>query len=134
MFIKERHPATYCLEEVISEQVQDQDHGASMFNGEQVNDHIEQDDHIDNVVEDDGTNTLIHDSFNVRMDDDDDDDNENIDDFDDVHNIPLLCKAYEPLCEGSKTNLLSDILLIMSLKVMNGISNISITHMLRYVK
>ena len=58
-----------------------------------MNDHIEQYvDHIDNVVEDDGTNTLIHDSFNVRMDDDDDndDDNENDDDFDDVHDIPLL--------------------------------------------
>ena len=42
-----------------------------MFNGEQVNDHIEQDDHADNLIEDDGANTLIHDSFNVRMDDDD---------------------------------------------------------------
>ena len=77
-----------------------------MFNGEQVNDHIEQDDDADNVIEDDGTNTLIHDSFNVRMDDEDDDDNENDDDFDDVHDIPLLDKAYEPLYEGSKTNLL----------------------------
>ena len=103
-----------------------------MFNGEQVNDHIEQDDHIDNVVEDDGTNTLIHDSFNVIMDDDDD--NENDDDFDDVHDIPLLDKAHEPLYEGSKTNLLSAILLIMNLKFLNGISNISITRMLRYVK
>ena len=46
---------------MLSKQVPDQDHGASMFNGEQVNDHIEQDDHTDNVVEDDGTNTLIHD-------------------------------------------------------------------------
>ena len=75
-----------------------------MFNGEQVNDHIEQDDHTDNVIKDDGTNKLIHDSFNVRMDDDDDDDddNENIDEFDDVHDIPLLDKAYEPLYEGSK--------------------------------
>ena len=99
-----------------------------MFNGEQVNDHI------DNVVEDDGTNTLIHDSFNVRMDRDDDDDHENIDDFDDVHDIPLLYNAYEPLYEGSKTNILSSILLIMNLKVMNGISNIEITRMLRYVK
>ena len=108
-----------------------------MFNGEQVNDHIEQDDHADDVIEDDGTNTLIHDSFNVRMDDDDDDDdevdNEN-DDFDDVHDIPLLGKAYEPLYEGSKTNLLFVVLLIMNLKVMNGLSNISITWMLRYVK
>ena len=55
------------------------------------------------------------------------------DDFDDVHDIPLLDKAYEPLYEGSKTKLLSAILLIMNLKVMNGISIISITRMLRYV-
>ena len=99
-----------------------------------MKDHIEEDDHIDNVVEDDGTNQLIHDSFNVRMDNDDDDDNENIDEFDDVHDIPLLDKAYEPLYEGSKTNLLSAIFFIMNLKVMNGLSNISITWMLRYVK
>ena len=105
-----------------------------MFNGEQVNDHIEQDDHTDNIVEDDGTNTLIHDSFNVTMDDDDDDDNENIDYFDDVHDIPLLDKEYEPLYKGSKTNIISVILLIMNLKVMNGLSNISITRMLGYVK
>ena len=95
-----------------------------MLNGEQVNNPIEEDDHTDNVVEYDGTNTLIHDSFNVIMDDDDDDDHENIDDFDDVHDIPLLEKVYEPLYEGSKTNLLSAILLIMSLKVMNDLSNI----------
>ena len=99
-----------------------------MFNGEQVNDHT------DNVVEDDGTNTLIHDSFNVRIIDDDDDDNENYDDFGDVHDIPLLDKAYEPLYEGSETNLLSTVLLIMNLKVMNGLSNISITRILRYIK
>ena len=49
-----------------------------MLNGEQVNNPIEEDDNIDNVVEDDGTNTLIHDSFNVRMDDDDSNDHENI--------------------------------------------------------
>ena len=128
VFIKERHPTAYRPKEVLSEQVPDQDHGASMFNGEQVNDHT------DNVVEDDGTNTFIHDSFNVRMDDDDDDDNENDDDFDDVHNIPLLDKAYEPLYEGSKTKLLSYVLLIMNLKVLNGLSNIAITQMLRYVK
>ena len=57
---------------MLSEQVSE-DHGAYIFNREQVNDHIEQDDHTDNVVEYDGTNTLIHDSFNFRMDDDDDD-------------------------------------------------------------
>ena len=114
---------TYHPEEVLSEQVPE-DHGASMLNGEQVKDRIEEYDHIDNVVEDDGTNTFIHDSFNVRMDDDDENDNENIDDFDDVHDIPLLDKGNEPLYEGSKTNLLSIVLLIMNLKVMNGVSNI----------
>ena len=97
-----------------------------MLNGEQVNDPIEEDDHIDNVVEDDGTNTLILDSFNAIMDDDDDNDHENIDDFDDVHDIPLIEKAYEPLYEGSNTNILSIILLIINLKVMNGLSDISV--------
>ena len=101
-----------------------------MNNGEQVNDHIEEDDNTDNIVEDDGTNTLIHDSFNVRMDDD----NENIDDFDVIHDIPLLEKAYKPLYEGSNTNILSTILFIMNLKVMNSLSNISITRMLRYIR
>ena len=125
---------TYRPKEVISEQVPE-DHGVSMFNGEKVNDHIEQDDHTNNIVEDYVTNTLIHDSFNVRMDDDDDDDdNENSDDFDNENDIPLLDNAYEPLYEGSKTNLLSAVLLILNLKVMNSLSNISITRMLRYVK
>ena len=107
-----------------------EEHGAKN-NGEQVNDRIEEDDHTDNIVEDGGTNTLIHDSFNVRMDDDD---HENIDDFDDVRDLSLIKKAYEPLYQGSNTNLLSVILLIMNLKVINGLSNISITRMLRYVK
>jgi hypothetical protein len=65
---------------------------------DQVNDHMEDDDHDDNIFEDDGTNTLIHDSFNVRMDHNNDHENEN---FDDVHDLPLLEKAYKPLYEGS---------------------------------
>ena len=110
VIIKEIHPTTYCLEEFISGQVPE-GHVAPMLNGEQVNDNIEEDDHIDNVVEYDGTNTLIHDSFNVRMYEDDVD-NENDDDFDDVHDIPLLDKAYAPIYNGSKTNILSAVLLI----------------------
>ena len=107
------------------------EHGA-MNNEEQVNDHIQEDDHNDNIVEDDSTNTLVHDTFNVIMDEEDDD-HEN-DYFDDVHDLPLLEKAYEPLYEGSNTNLLSIVLLIMNLKFMNGLSNISNTRMLSYVK
>jgi hypothetical protein len=113
---------------VVAEQAP-KEHGAANIE-DQVNDHMEEDDHADNMVEDDGTNTLIHDTFNVRMDVDDDHEN---DDFDDVHDLPLLEKAYKPLYEGSNINLLSSILLIMNLKVMNGFSNTSITHMLRYV-
>ena len=120
----------YILEKYIAQQAL-MDHGA-MNNEEQVNDHIEEDDHTDDIiVEDDSTNTLIHGTFNVRVDNDDDD-HEN-DDFDGVHDLPLLEKAYTPLYEGSNTNLLSAILLIMNLKVMNGLSNISVTLMLRYV-
>ena len=48
---------------MLSEQVPEE-HGA-MINGEQVNDPIEYNDQTDNIVEDDGTNTLIHDKFNV---------------------------------------------------------------------
>ena len=134
VFIKEENCTTYRLEEVLSEQVP-KEHGVPMLNKEQVNDLIEEDDHNDNIVEDDGTNTLIHDSFNFRMDDydDNDDDDENSDDFDNENDIPLLDKAYEPLYEGSKTILLSAVLLIMNLKVMNGLSNILVTQMLRYV-
>ena len=93
-----------------------------MNNEEQVNDHIEEDYNFDDIVEDDSANTLIHDTFNLKMDDDDD-----------VHDLPLLDKAYKPLYEGSNTSLLSVILLIMNLKVMNGLSNKSVTQMLRYV-
>ena len=108
---------SYRLEDVLLEKVSEE-HGA-MNNGEHVNDHIEEDDHTDNIVEDDGRNKLIRDTFNVRMDDDNDD-HEN-DDFDGVHDLPLLEKAYEPLYEGSNKNILSAILLIMNLKVMNGL-------------
>ena len=64
--------------------------------------------------------------------DDDYDDHEN-DDFDGVHDLSLLQKTYEPFFEGFNTNRVSAILLRMKLKVMNGISNKSVTHMLRYV-
>ena len=66
------------------------------------------------------------------MDDDSGDDHENVD-FNDVHDLPLLEKAYEPLYEGSNTNLLSSIVLIVNLKVMNGLSNRLVTHVLRYL-
>jgi hypothetical protein len=127
--IKERPPRAYPhLENVVIEQAPEE-HGAVNSQDQVLNDDMDEDDHDDNVVEDDGTNTLIHDAFNVRMDDDD----HEIDDFDDVHDIPLLEKAYKPLYKGSNITLISAVMLIMNLKVVNGYSNRSITLMLRYV-
>ena len=47
--------------------------------------------------------------------------------------ISLLEKAHKPLCKSSQTTLLSAIVLLVNLKVMNGISNVAMSHMLRYV-
>ena len=52
---------------MLSEQAS-MEHGAMNIE-EQLNDHIEEDGHTDNTVEHDSTNTLIHDTFNVIMDD-----------------------------------------------------------------
>ncbi|XP_057868321.2 uncharacterized protein LOC131075496 [Cryptomeria japonica] len=93
------------------------------------NDPLEEDDHApENTVEDDGTNTLIHDTFSTGATDHDDQD-----DFDVVHDLLVLEKAYEPLYKGSQTTLLFVVLLMVNLKVMNGLSNIAISHMLRLI-
>lgn len=60
------------------------------------NDPMEDDDHEpENTIEDDGTNTLIHDSFSTRAADHDDED-----DLDVVHDDPLLEKESKALYEG----------------------------------
>ena len=52
----------------------------------------------------------------------------------DIHDVPLLKKSQEHLYEGSTTNILSIILLLVNLKVLNGLSNTCFTQLLRYVK
>jgi hypothetical protein len=99
------------MENVVAEQASEE-YGAVNIE-DQVNDHMEDNDHADNIFEDDGINTLIHDTFNIRMNHDDDHEN---DDFDDVHDLPLLEKAYKPIYEGSNITLFSVVLLIMNLK------------------
>jgi hypothetical protein len=81
---------------------------------------------------------LIHDTFGagvvffvVVVDDDDDDYDEN--DIEVVHDIPLLLKENMTLYEGSQSTLLSIVLLLVNFKVMNGLSNITMSHMLRFV-
>ena len=101
-----------------------EEHGGANIQGED-NDPMEDDDHApENTIEDDGINTLIHDTFSPSVSDDDDDDS---------LDVPLLEKAYEPLHKDSQTTLLYDVLLLLNLKVMSGLSNITMSRMLRYV-
>ena len=58
-------------------------------------------------------------------------DEDNLNDF---HDIPLLEKFQEPIYEGSTTNILYAILLLVNLKVLNGLSNTCFAQLLRYVK
>ena len=76
------------------------------------NDPMEEDDDANNIVEENGTNRLIHEIFNAGMDDD-----ENIDGVFDIH---VLEEERQPLFEGSKTNILYAMLLLVNLKVLNG--------------
>jgi hypothetical protein len=125
VIIKERRPRELPMEEDVVVQVHVQEHGANIE--DQVNDPMEEDDDANNIVEEDGTNILIQETFNnVGMDDDDDQ-------LDGVFDIPVLEKESQPLYEGSKTSLLSAILLLVNLKVMNGFSNTCVTQLLRYV-
>ena len=84
---------------------------------------------VDNVLED-----MIKQDGIVVADQDDHDDGTSTFDNDDEDgiDIPILEKAYEPLYKGSQKNLLSAIVLLVNLKVMNGLSNIAMSCMLRY--
>jgi hypothetical protein len=74
--------------------------------------------------QEDEIHRLIQDKFSLM-------DEENQDDSHDVD--PLLEKSHQPLYEGSTTNILSSILLLVNLKVLNGLSNTCLTHILRYL-
>ena len=87
--------------------------------------------HHKKTFEDDGTNALIHDTFGTGVIDDHDSYDDN--DIESIHDIPLLEKENMTLHEGSQSNLLFVVLLLVSLKLMNGLSNITMSHMLRFV-
>jgi hypothetical protein len=94
--------------------------------GMNIEDHINpmEEDDTNNIVEpDDGTNRLIHDIF-APIDEENNDD---------IYDVPLLEKAEQPLYEGSRTNILSAIMLLVNLKVLNGLSNTCLTQILRYI-
>jgi hypothetical protein len=81
-------------------------------------------DNISDSNQEDEIHRLIKDTFSP-MDEDNQDDSHDVD--------PLLEKSRQPLYEGSTTNLLSAILLLVNLKVLNGLSNTCLTQILRYL-
>jgi hypothetical protein len=92
----------------------------------EVEDHdsMEVHDHApENTFKDDATNTLIHDTFGC--------DSNNDDDIDVIHDISLLEMPNMTLYKGSQTTLLFIVLLLVNLKVMNDLSNITMSRMLR---
>lgn len=81
-----------------------------------------------------GVNIEVEGNDTMEEDHDDEDhDDQDDDDVDVEFHVPLLEKAHQSLYEGSKTTLLVSILLLVNFKVMNGLSNIAMTRMLRYV-
>ena len=97
---------------------------------------MEDDDHApENTFEDDGMNALIHDTFGTSgvVVADDYYYYYYEDDIEVIHDISLLEKTNTTLYEGSQSTLLFFVLLLVTLKVMNGLSNIKMSHMLRFV-
>jgi hypothetical protein len=88
-----------------------------------INDDMDGDNVSDSNKEDE-IHRLIQDTF-APMDEDNQDDSHDVD--------PLLEKSHQPLYEGSTINLLSAILLLVNLKVLNGLSNTCLTQILRYL-
>jgi hypothetical protein len=98
-------------------------------------------DDINNTIDDDGTNILIQDIYNAPMDDDvnmeeenlqddnDDSDEDNDDEY--IFDKPILQNATESLYEGTKKSVLSAVMLLVNLKVSNGLSNTCMTQILR---
>ena len=80
---------------------------------------------LENRIEEDVTSTTNEDDRN-------DDNCASNDDDEDKLDIPIIEKAYETFYQGSQTTLLFVVLLLVNFKVINGISNIEISRMLRY--
>ena len=88
---------------------------------------MEEDDNVlEDMIEEDGIGVANEDAHDDGTSASNNDDEDGLD-------IPILEKAYEPLYQGSQTTLLFAIVLFLTLKVMNGLSNVAMSRMLRYV-
>ena len=88
---------------------------------------IEEDDNVrEDMIKEDHIGTNDEDAHINSTSTFDNDDEDGLD-------IPLLEKEHEPLYQGSQTTLLSSIVLLVNLNVMNGLSNVAMSCMLRYI-
>ena len=101
--------------------LQGDEHGYHNIEDEVLNDPMDEDDIID-TNDEDGINIFIQDTFPPL-----DEDN-----LHDIHDVTLLEKSQEHIYEGSTKDILSTILLLVTLKVLNGLSNTCFTQLLRY--
>jgi hypothetical protein len=101
----------------------------------------EDDPEVENTIEDVGIGAtdnvrenLIEEDVTGATDEYDEDDDNSTSNDDDEENldIPIIEKAYDPLFKGSQTTLLFVAFFLVNFKVMNGVSNVEISHMLRY--
>ena len=104
--------------------LQGEEHGDQNIEDRVLNDPMDEDDIIDTNGEYEIIR-FLQDTFSSL---------DHTDKLHDIHDVPLLEKSQEPLYEGSTTNILSTILLLVNLKVLNGLSNTCFTQLLRYVK
>ena len=104
--------------------LQGEDHGYHNTEDQVLNDPMDEDDVIDTNGEDE-INRLLQDTFDPL---------DNEDNLHDIHDFPLLEMSQESLYEGSTTNILSTILLLVNLKFLNVLSSICFKLLLRYVK
>ena len=96
--------------------LQGEENGYHNIEDEVLSDHMDEDDVIDTNDEDE-INILIQNTFSPL-------DEENLHD---IHDVPLIEKSQEPRYQGSTKNILSAILLLVNLKVLNGLSNTCFT-------
>ena len=99
-----------------------EEHGYQNIEDRVLNDHMDADGVIDTNSEDE-INKLLQDTF-APLDHEDN--------LHHIHDVPLLEKSQELLYEGSATNILSAILLLVNLKVLNGFSSTCLTLILTY--
>ena len=117
-------PESYLPHNSRNTTLQGEEHGEQNIEDQVLNDPMDEDDVIDTNGEDE-INTLLQDTF-APLDHEDN--------LYDIHDVPLLENSQEPIYEGSTTNILSAILLLVNLKVLNGLSNTCFTQILRYLK